>query len=96
MMTARPVDFGEAARALRRTTHRTIAAVSEALDSFAFNVAVARLYELANASADAERRDDTGGLGWARREAGNHACQSLRGESARRHDCLCHVTETLA
>jgi leucyl-tRNA synthetase len=66
---ARPVDFGEAARALRRTTHRTIAAVSEALDSFAFNVAVARLYELANASADAERRDDTGGLGLARREA---------------------------
>ena len=36
-------------------THRTIAAVSEALDSFAFNVAVARLYELANAHSDAER-----------------------------------------
>ena len=37
---------------LRRVTHRTIAAVSEALDSFAFNVAVARLYELANAIAE--------------------------------------------
>ena len=47
--------FGAAARALRRVTHRTIAAVTEALDSFAFNVAVARLYELANAIADAER-----------------------------------------
>jgi len=43
------------ARELRRATHRTIAAVSEALDSFAFNVAVARLYEFANAIADAER-----------------------------------------
>ena len=37
----------QAARALRRTTHRTIAAVSEALESFAFNVAVARLHEFA-------------------------------------------------
>jgi leucyl-tRNA synthetase len=59
----------DAARVLRRMTHRTIAAVSEALDSFAFNVAVARLYELANALSDAERDEDTGGLGWARREA---------------------------
>ncbi len=42
----------------------------EALDSFAFNVAVARLYEFANAIADAERAgDDAGGLAWARREA---------------------------
>jgi leucyl-tRNA synthetase len=63
--------FGEAAGALRRVTHRTIAAVSEALDSFAFNVAVARLYELANAIADAERANDPAGSGlaWARREA---------------------------
>ena len=57
-----------AARALRRATHRTIAAVTEALDSFAFNVAVARLYELANAIADAERAG-CAGSGWARREA---------------------------
>ena len=54
--------------ALRRVTHRTIAAVSEALDSFAFNVAVARLYEFANAIADAERarRCRRPGLGPAR------------------------------
>jgi leucyl-tRNA synthetase len=66
-----PDAFGEAARALRRVTHRTIAAVSEALDSFAFNVAVARLHELANVAADAERMNVTVevGLGWARREA---------------------------
>jgi leucyl-tRNA synthetase len=61
--------IGDAARGLRRMTHRTIAAVSEALDSFAFNVAVARLYELANAISEAERIEDTGGLGWAQREA---------------------------
>jgi leucyl-tRNA synthetase len=67
----RPDAFAEAARSLRRVTHRTIAAVSEALDGFAFNVAVARLYELANAIADAERVNDSPGQGlaWARREA---------------------------
>ena len=59
----------DAARSLRRVTHRTIAAVSEALDSFAFNVAVARLYELANAIAEAERTPDEPGFGAARREA---------------------------
>jgi leucyl-tRNA synthetase len=65
----------DAALALRRVTHRTIAAVSEALDSFAFNVAVARLYELANAISDAAPRirsgvaSDEPGLGAARREA---------------------------
>ena len=70
-MPARPDAFGEAARALRRVTHRTIAAVGEALDSFAFNVAVARLYELANAIADDERMNDPAEIGllWARREA---------------------------
>ena len=64
-----PADISDAARALRRMTHRTIAAVSEALDSFAFNVAVARLYEFTNAIADAERVDQDAGLGGARREA---------------------------
>jgi leucyl-tRNA synthetase len=68
---AQPDAFSETAQALRRVTHRTIAAVSEALDSFAFNVAVARLYELANAAADAERMNDAAEtcLAWARREA---------------------------
>jgi leucyl-tRNA synthetase len=65
-----PAEFGPAARTLRRATHRCIASVSEALDGFAFNVAVARLYELANAIGDAERvGDNSGGLDWARREA---------------------------
>jgi leucyl-tRNA synthetase len=64
-----PAEFGPAARTLRRATHRTIAAVTEALDGFAFNVAVARLYELANAITEGERAADEPGLGWARREA---------------------------
>jgi leucyl-tRNA synthetase len=65
-----PVEgASDAACDLRRVTHRTIAAVTEALESFALNVAVARLYELANAMADAERAPDAPGLGAARREA---------------------------
>ena len=74
---AKPAEFVAGARDLRRVTHRTIAAVSEALDSFAFNVAVARLYELANAIAEADPRSPSGhtdaaadgGLDWARHEA---------------------------
>ena len=66
----RPDSFGEHGNALRRAAHKTIAAVSEALDGFAFNVAVARLYELANAITDAERVTIAEpGLDWARREA---------------------------
>ncbi len=62
-------ELGAAARDLQRMTHRTIAAVTEALETFAFNVAVARLYEFANAIGEAERVPDQPGLGWARREA---------------------------
>ena len=43
--------------------------MTEALESFAFNVAVARLYELANAITEAERAAPEAGLAWARREA---------------------------
>jgi len=69
-----PASFGDPALALRRAAHRAIAAVSDALDSFAFNVAVARLYELANALEDAAHAPATPGppapdLHWARREA---------------------------
>nr|WP_207537841.1 leucine--tRNA ligase [Sabulicella rubraurantiaca] len=42
-----------AGRKLRQATHRAIAAVTEAWEGFAFNVAVARLHELANAIAEA-------------------------------------------
>jgi leucyl-tRNA synthetase len=73
-----PDTFGPPAQKLRRTTHRTIAAVTDALDGFAFNVAVARLYELANAVSDAERNFGFGtaepGLNWAAREALGTLC----------------------
>jgi leucyl-tRNA synthetase len=64
-----PDAFGPFGRTLRRATHRCIAALTEALEGFAFNVAVARLYELANAITDAERAAPEAGLAWARREA---------------------------
>jgi len=73
---AAPDAMGPAATTLRRATHRTIAAVTEALETFAFNVAVARLYELASALGEAERAaavsgtaDAADGLAWARHEA---------------------------
>ena len=53
---------------LRGGTHRTIAAVTEALEACTPNVAVARLHELTSAIADADRKNDTG-LAAARREA---------------------------
>ena len=39
---------GAEGRKLRQATHRTIAAVTEALEGFTFNVAVARIHEFAN------------------------------------------------
>ncbi|WP_337877267.1 leucine--tRNA ligase [Elioraea sp.] len=65
--TPAPAGFSAEARALRRNTHRTIAAVTQALETFAFNVAVARLHEFANAIADVRGENDD--LAWARREA---------------------------
>ncbi|GAA4485153.1 leucine--tRNA ligase [Gluconacetobacter asukensis] len=64
----------EAADTLRRATHRAIAAVSEALESFAINVAVARLHELTSALAEAERASADAGMDHARREAALALC----------------------
>ncbi len=70
-----PETWGPEADALRRLTHRTIAAVTDAIESFALNVAVARLYELANGLADAERAPaDEPGLARARRDGVLAAC----------------------
>ena len=53
-----------AARRLRQMTHQTIAAVTAAFNGFGFNVAVARLYEMVSALAEAQRSpamtDDAG------------------------------------
>jgi leucyl-tRNA synthetase len=64
-----PDTFSSAARNLRRVTHRSIAAVSDALDGFAFNVAVARIHEFANAIEKAGAAEPDAGMLWARFEA---------------------------
>ncbi len=64
-----PLDATGPARKLRQATHRTIAAVTEALETFAFNVAVARIHEFANAIGEAEAQAGAEGMGAARREA---------------------------
>jgi leucyl-tRNA synthetase len=64
-----PAEFGPAARALRRLTHRTIAAITDAVEALTFNVAVARVYEFANGFAEAEKAEDQPGLAWAKFEA---------------------------
>lgn len=58
---------------LRRATHRAVQAVTEALDAFTPNVAVARLHELTSALADATNKKGDG-LSAARREAAVVLC----------------------
>jgi leucyl-tRNA synthetase len=66
--TPKPAKFSEAATALRRAAHKTIAGLSADIEAFHFNKAVARLYELANGIDDAKAAgDDT--AKWALREA---------------------------
>jgi leucyl-tRNA synthetase len=74
--TPRPARFSSEAAALRRTTHRTLAAVTDNIEGLRFNVAVARIYEVVNAIASTiqsidwakpEGFDRT--LGWTLRES---------------------------
>lgn len=65
---AREATHGEAGADLRHMTHRTIVAVTEALENFTPNVAVARLHELSSALGEAEKKDGEG-IAAARREA---------------------------
>jgi leucyl-tRNA synthetase len=58
---------GPEAAALRKATHKTIAGVTDDIEGFTFNKAVARLYELANAIQKA--KGESAGLAAARREA---------------------------
>ncbi len=59
--TPMPPGLGKQAMALRQRAHRTIAAVTEDLEQFHFNRAVARIYELANALGEAASPDPVGG-----------------------------------
>jgi leucyl-tRNA synthetase len=47
--TPKPAAFGPEAEALRRSAHRSVAAVTSAIEKLRFNAAVAHIYELANA-----------------------------------------------
>ena len=70
-----PESLSEPADTLRRATHRAIAAVTEALEAFTFNVAVARLYELASALSEADHADATAAdVAFARAEAARTLC----------------------
>ncbi len=59
-----PAKFSDDARMLRRATHKAIAAVTDDIEQFRFNRAVARIYELCNVIGAAANDD-----GWARRES---------------------------
>jgi leucyl-tRNA synthetase len=63
----KPAAFEGEAKKLRQLTHRCIAAVTEAVETFAFNLAVARAYELLGAMAGEFERSPA--MFWARREA---------------------------
>ena len=51
--TVRPERFGADAEALRRSAHRSLTEVTAAFEKLRFNVAVAQVYELANALSQA-------------------------------------------
>ncbi|QDO96583.1 leucine--tRNA ligase [Ferrovibrio terrae] len=63
----KPSDWPQAAQELRRELHKTIAALTQDLEQFHFNKAVARIHEFANL-LEAARGDDAA-TAWARREA---------------------------
>ena len=62
-----PEPLGESAAKLRQNTHRTIKAVTEHIEQFRFNSAVARIHEMANALGGVPATD--AGDRWALREA---------------------------
>jgi leucyl-tRNA synthetase len=65
-----PADLDEGAFALRRATHKTIAAVTSAVERLRFNSAVAQIYELAGTLSSALQTDSPSeGLKFAMREA---------------------------
>ncbi|MEX1147756.1 MAG: leucine--tRNA ligase, partial [Sphingomonadales bacterium] len=64
----KPDSFADSVTELRRATHKTIAAVTAAIEGFHFNAAVAQMYEYAN-TLGSFRAPDAAGAGWALREA---------------------------
>ncbi|HZP09762.1 class I tRNA ligase family protein, partial [Methyloceanibacter sp.] len=70
--TQPPQEFSPEAEALRRASHRSVAAVTSAIERLRFNTAVAQIYELANALSTALQNagnEPDSGLRYAIREA---------------------------
>ncbi len=68
--TAKPVTFSADATALRRQTHKALAAVSQQIETLRFNVAVAQIYDLTNGIASAvSKSGGDASLAWSIREA---------------------------
>jgi leucyl-tRNA synthetase len=72
--TAAPLTYGPEALGLRQASHRAIAAVTDDIEKFRFNRAVARVYEFANAIDDFLATSEgiaglSAGHGFALREA---------------------------
>ncbi len=66
----RPAAFGEPALALRKAAHGALAKVSDAIEKLHFNVAVAHIYEFANALGSAIANPaPTADFSWAMGEA---------------------------
>jgi leucyl-tRNA synthetase len=69
-----PAEMPEQALALRRAVHRTLAAVTEAIETLRFNVAIARIHELVSAITDFIKklngREPGPAEAWVLREAG--------------------------
>ena len=66
----RPQSFSEPAAALRKAAHGALAKVSDAIEKLHFNVAVANIYEFANALGSAVAKPEkTPDFAWAVREA---------------------------
>ncbi|MEL6298154.1 MAG: leucine--tRNA ligase [Pseudomonadota bacterium] len=67
---AAPVSFSDDAMALRRVTHKTLDQVGNDIEALRFNVAVAKIYEFANALQSAlAQNEPKPDVQWAVREA---------------------------
>lgn len=70
-----PKEISDEASALRRLTHQSIQKVTEALDNFTINVAIARIHELTSALADSQKVTNKAGMEMARFEAAITLCK---------------------
>ncbi|SDR26677.1 leucine--tRNA ligase [Pseudovibrio sp. Tun.PSC04-5.I4] len=76
--TVKPAEFGEDATALRRVSHKTLAAITKDFENLGFNRAVARLYEFTNAISKALQADlSKPDMAYAVREAAGFILQLM-------------------